>query len=43
VVVMKFKAPYKEEIPARCKARMERSTAGPLLYGISLNGGYHLC
>jgi hypothetical protein len=41
VVVIKFKAPNREEIPAKCKAKMDKSTAGPLLYGISLNGGYH--
>lgn len=39
VVVIKFKAPNKEDIPAKCKAKIDKSTAGPLLYGISLNGG----
>ena len=43
VVVIKFKAPNKEERPAKCKAKIDKSTAGPLLYGISLKGGYHFC
>ena len=42
VVVIKFNAPNKEEIPAKCKANIDKSTAGPLLYGISLKGGYRV-
>ena len=39
IVVIKFKAPNKEEIPAKCKLKIAKSTAGPECAVIELNGG----
>jgi len=40
IVVIKFIAPNKLLIPARCKAKIAKSTLGPLCACIPLNGGY---
>lgn len=40
MVVIKFIAPNIEEIPAKCKLNMARSTDAPECAAISLNGGY---
>ena len=39
---MKFIAPSKLLIPERCKAKMARSTLGPLWLWILDNGGYNV-
>jgi hypothetical protein len=40
MVVMKFIAPNKLLIPAKCKAKIAKSTLGPLCACIPLKGGY---
>jgi hypothetical protein len=40
IVVIKFIAPNKLLIPARCKAKIAKSTLGPLCACIPLKGGY---
>jgi len=40
VVVIRFKAPIKLEKPAKCKAKIDKSTAGPEWKGVSDKGGY---
>lgn len=32
-------SPYKDEIPAKCKLNMDKSTAAPKWNGLSDNGG----
>jgi hypothetical protein len=39
IVVMKFIAPNKLLIPAKCRAKIAKSTLGPLCACIPLNGG----
>jgi len=39
IVVIKFIAPNKDEIPARCKLNIAKSTAPPECATILLNGG----
>jgi hypothetical protein len=39
VVTIKLIAPNKEEIPARCKLKIDKSTAAPKWYGVSDKGG----
>jgi len=39
IVVIKFIAPNKEEIPAKCKLNIAKSTAPPECATILLNGG----
>jgi len=39
IVVMKFIAPNNEEIPAKCKLKIAKSTAPPEWATILLNGG----
>jgi len=40
IVVIKFTAPNKLLIPERCKAKIAKSTLGPLCACIPLRGGY---
>ena len=40
IVVMKLMAPSTEEAPARCRARMPKSTDGPGWYSMPESGGY---
>jgi hypothetical protein len=42
IVVIKFIAPNKLLIPARCKANIAKSTLGPLCACIPLRGGYNV-
>lgn len=39
IVVIKFVAPNKEEIPAKCKLKIAKSTEPPEWYSILDNGG----
>ena len=41
-VVMKFIAPNREDIPAKCKLKIARSTLPPEWAKIPAKGGYHL-
>lgn len=43
VVVMKFIAPSKLDIPERCNPKIAKSTLGPLWLCIPDRGGYQLC
>ena len=40
IVVIKFKAPKIDEIPAKCNENIAKSTAGPECAGTLLKGGY---
>lgn len=40
IVVMKFRAPRIDEIPARCREKIARSTDGPLWARLLERGGY---
>ena len=40
IVTTKFIAPYKDDIPAKCKLKIDKSTAAPKWNGLSDNGGY---
>lgn len=40
IVTIKLIAPSREEIPARCKLKIPKSTAGPECASIPLRGGY---
>jgi hypothetical protein len=40
MVLIKFTAPNREEIPARCKEKMAKSTESPLWAKFLLRGGY---
>jgi hypothetical protein len=40
IVVIKFIAPSKEDIPAKCKLKIAKSTAGPECASILASGGY---
>ena len=40
IVVMKFTAPSKDEIPAKCSEKIAKSTAAPLWDTLPLKGGY---
>jgi hypothetical protein len=42
IVVIKFIAPNKLLIPAKCKAKIAKSTLGPLWACIPLKGGYNV-
>ena len=43
IVVMKFIAPNIDDIPAKCKLNIAKSTAPPPIYSTDDSGGYHLC
>ena len=40
IVTIKLIAPSREEIPARCRLKIPKSTAGPECASIPLRGGY---
>jgi hypothetical protein len=40
---MKFIAPNIDDIPAKCKLNIAKSTAPPPIYSTDDSGGYHLC
>jgi hypothetical protein len=40
IVTIKLIAPNSEDTPAKCRLKIAKSTAGPVWYIISLNGGY---
>jgi len=40
IVTIKLIAPRMEDIPARCRLKIPKSTAGPECASIPLNGGY---